>query len=87
MVHRGAEARYPNQLPDLKIALYCDEEEAFAIGCIKLFVNIRRIFRELRKRFVSLGFGGDKYFAQLQAADLIASLARQEASGNITEAV
>jgi hypothetical protein len=42
-------------------------------------VNIRRIFPELRKRFVSLGFGDDKYFAQLHAADLIASLARQDA--------
>jgi hypothetical protein len=79
MVHRAAEARYSNQLPELKIAPYCDEEEAFAIGCIKLFVNIRRTFPELRKRFVSLGLGDDKYFAQLQAADLIASLAGQEA--------
>jgi hypothetical protein len=34
----------------------------------------------MRKRFVSIAFGDDKAFFQLQAADLLASLARQESA-------
>jgi hypothetical protein len=65
--------------PDIHIALCCDEEERYSVECLKLFTNVRRTFPELRERFVSIAFADDKYFPQLQAADLIASLARQEA--------
>jgi hypothetical protein len=65
--------------PDIKVALCCDEEERYSVECLKLFINIRRTIPEMRERFTSIAFADDRYFPQLQAADIIASLARQEA--------
>ena len=78
LIQRCAEQRYPNET-DIKFILCCDEEESYAIDCLKIFINLRMVFPDLRKRFVSFGIADDKHFFQLQAADLIASLVRREA--------
>lgn len=78
-IKRCAEERFQNLDPDIQVGLCCDEEEKTSIDCLRLFINIRRTYPELRKRFVSIGFADDKFFPQIQAADLIASVARQQA--------
>jgi hypothetical protein len=65
--------------PDIRVALCCDEEERYSVECLKLFTNIRRTYPQIRDQFVSIGFADDRFFPQLQAADLTASVARQEA--------
>jgi len=79
LIRQYAEHIYSQVDPDIQIALCCDEEERYSVECLKLFINIKREFPEMRARFPSIGFADDKHFPQLQAADLIASLARQEA--------
>jgi len=78
-IKRCAEDRFQNIDPDIQLGLCCDEEERTSVDCLKLFINIRRTYPEMRKRFVSIGFADDKYFPQIQAADLLSSVARQQA--------
>jgi len=78
-IQRVAEQRYANET-DIKFCLCCDEEESYAQKFIRLFTKIRTIHPDMRRQFVSIAFADDKHFFQLQAADLIASLVRQEAN-------
>jgi hypothetical protein len=80
IIKHYAEIGFQSHAPDIQVALCCDEEEKTAIECLKIFINLRMRYPELRDRFVSFGIADDKYFPQLQAADFLASLARQAAS-------
>jgi hypothetical protein len=85
IIQRCARERYPNET-DIKFVLCCDEEESYAEACLKMFINLRMRFPEMRRTFVSFGIGDDKCFFQLQAADLIASLVRREADRKFYDA-
>jgi len=80
IIKHYAEVGFNSHAPDIQIALSCDEEEKTAIECLKMFINLRMRYPELRQRFVGFGIADDKYFSQLQAADFLASLARQAAA-------
>jgi hypothetical protein len=64
---------------DDKISLMCDDEQQYSVECYKLFTSIRKQDREMRHKFISIGFGDDRHFPQIQAADLFAGLLRHEA--------
>jgi hypothetical protein len=80
IIKHYAEVGFNSHAPDIQISLSCDEEEKTAIECLKIFINLRMRYPELRERFVGFGIADDKYFPQLQAADFLASLARQAAA-------
>jgi hypothetical protein len=79
-IKRCAEERFQFVDPDIELGLCCDEEERTSIDCLKLFISIRRNFPDVRNRFVSIAFADDRFFPQIQAADLLASVARQQAA-------
>jgi hypothetical protein len=80
LIKQWAEHRYVKFMPDVQVSMCCDQEERYSVECLKLFIKLRKEQPEMRKRFVSIAFGDDKAFFQLQAADLLASLARQESA-------
>lgn len=86
IIQRCARERYPNET-DFRFVLCCDEEESYAMECLKIFIKLRKQYTEMRKNFVSFGIADDKAFFQLQAADLIASLIRREADRKFNNAL
>jgi hypothetical protein len=77
VIAKCARQRFPNET-NIKIALNCDDEEANSVKCLKLYTNLRMRYPEIKRDYISIGFGDDKSFFQLQAADMLASLVRQE---------
>ena len=64
---------------DDRISLVCDDDEATAWDCYQHYRMIRRAEDVVRRKTVSLTFANDEYFPALQAADMVAGLARHEA--------
>ena len=71
---------------ELKIALVCDDEEAYSMECYRLYRKLKAQDAEARKPFTSIAFGDDADHTQLQAADMLASLTRLEAARQINQA-
>jgi hypothetical protein len=65
--------------PDDRIGLICDFDNATAWDCFRHWKGIRVKHPLIRKLTVSLAFADDEYFPALQAADMVAYLARLEA--------
>jgi hypothetical protein len=59
--------------------IICDDEEEKAWSMYSLYRRIKLLYPDARKRLVSLSFADDEVFSPLQAADLVCSLARQQA--------
>lgn len=59
------------------VSLTCDDEEKYSVECYKIYTGIRKEDHRIRRRFISVGFGDDFHFPQLQAADLFAGLLRR----------
>lgn len=78
ILHRSSE--YYVRESDIHVSVVCDEEEKYSVECLKIYTKLRLSYPDLRRTFVSIGFGDDKYYSQLQAADFIASVARQAAA-------
>jgi hypothetical protein len=64
---------------DDAVSLMCDDEEHYSVECYKIFTGIRKADHRVRRHFISIGFGDDYHFPQLQAADLFARLLRLDA--------
>lgn len=64
---------------DDRISLICDDEQKYSVECYKIYTGIRSEDHGIRRGFISIGFGDDYHFPQLQAADLFAGLSRLEA--------
>jgi hypothetical protein len=64
---------------DDKISIVCDHDLETAWDCFRHYNGIRRAHDLIRKQTISLSFADDEYFPALQAADMIAYLARLEA--------
>jgi hypothetical protein len=64
---------------DDRIILICDDDAETAWTCYTHYRGIRRVHDDIRKKTISLAFADDKYFPALQAADMVAWLARREA--------
>ena len=65
--------------PDDKISIICDFDLETAWDCFRHYNGVRKAHDRVRKQTVSLSFANDEYFPALQAADMIAYLARLEA--------
>jgi hypothetical protein len=65
--------------PEPRISIVCDENHKYAQQYLEAFHRARQILPHLRKTIVSIGFADDKFFEQLQVADFLASIMRQEA--------
>lgn len=64
---------------DDRIAIVCDHDNETAPGFWSHYQGIRRAYEPLRNLTVSISFADDDYFPSLQAADMVAYLARLEA--------
>ena len=64
---------------DDRISIICDDDMETAPQCYMHYRGIRRAHEEVRQKTVALTFANDKYFPALQAADMLAYLARLEA--------
>ncbi len=64
---------------EINVSFICDDGEDTALPCYKFYRQIRKLNPIWRDRLVSLSFADDKKFPGLQAADMLASLARLEA--------
>jgi hypothetical protein len=61
--------------PDGSLFLFCDWEDGFDALCCKLLAKLRIERPDLGHRVKVLSFADDMWFAQLQAADMLAYLA------------
>jgi hypothetical protein len=61
------------------LSVVCDYDMETAWDCYRHYQGVRKAHDVVRKKTVSIGFADDKYFPALQAADLMAFLARHEA--------
>lgn len=66
-------------LPEDQISLICDDDAETAWTCYQHYRAVRRVHNLVRKKTVGLCFADDKHFPALQAADMVAVLARLEA--------
>ncbi len=64
---------------DDRISVICDDDEDTAWDCYQHYRGIRRARADVRKRTISISFADDEHFPALQAADMVAFLARLEA--------
>ena len=62
-----------------KIRIVCDHDLETSWDCYKHYNGVRRAHDLIRRQTVSLSFADDEYFPALQAADMLAYLARLEA--------
>jgi hypothetical protein len=65
--------------PDDRIALFCDDDLQTAWDCYRHYRGVKKVDGKGRKLAVLLSFADDEYFPALQAADMVAYLARHEA--------
>ena len=65
--------------PDDKINITCDFDLETAFSCFQHLKAVQRIHPQVRERVISLSFAVDDYLPALQAADMIAYIARLEA--------
>lgn len=71
---------YINGRANDQMAITCDDEEMYSTEVYKIFTRLRTEEPKMRERFISISFADDRFFPQLQAADLFASIARQRAA-------
>jgi hypothetical protein len=62
-----------------KISLICDDEEEAAWPMYQLFRKVKIMYPDAREKLRAITFADDRWSFGLQAADLVVSLARQEA--------
>jgi len=61
------------------LSVVCDYDMETAWDCYRHYQGVRRAHDVVRKKTASISFADDRYFPALQAADLMAFLARHEA--------
>jgi hypothetical protein len=64
---------------DDRLSIICDDDAKTAWGCYSHYRAIRKLRPEVNKKAISISFADDKIFPALQAADMVAFLARLEA--------
>lgn len=70
---------YLKSVPGSEANIIVDDEEKYFVECYKLMARFKRGSPETRKCFISMCAADDEKFPQLQAADLLAYLTRNEA--------
>lgn len=78
ILHRSRE-HFPGE-QDIHVAVAFDNEDKYSADLLKIFVKLRRDYADFKNFFVSIAFGDDKYYPHLQAADMMAAIARQKAA-------
>jgi hypothetical protein len=64
---------------DDRISIICDHDQDTAWACYQHYRGVRNAHEAVRKKTVAISFADDEYFPALQAADMVAFLARLEA--------
>jgi hypothetical protein len=64
---------------DDRLSIICDDDSETAWSCYEHYRAVRKVHPIAQKKVVSLSFSDDRYFPGLQAADMVAFLARLEA--------
>jgi hypothetical protein len=63
-----------------RLCIVCDEDPETAVTCYAHYRAVKDSWKQARKQAVSISFANDFYFPALQAADMVAGLARLEAN-------
>lgn len=84
-------ARALAELPDLvqqedQVAVVCDFDKETAGVCYQHYLGMREASDEIRQKITSLCFEDDEAVPALQAADMVAYLARREAANKFRQA-
>jgi Protein of unknown function (DUF3800) len=64
---------------DDKVSIICDDDEFTAWDCYRHYREVGKADWRIQKKAVAITFANDKHFPALQAADMVAFLARHEA--------
>jgi hypothetical protein len=64
---------------DDRLNIVCDDDPETALVCYEHYRAIRAAYKKAKKKAISISFADDFYFPALQAADMVAMLARNEA--------
>lgn len=70
---------------DDTISVICDHDESTAAQCYQYYRRFRSLVPEAGRKLVSMSFSDDNVFTPLQAADMLASLVRLEATRKFTQ--
>jgi Protein of unknown function (DUF3800) len=65
---------------DERITMTCDEDEGTAWNCYRFYKQVKKVHRDIRKRFGAITFADDIHFPALQAADMLSFLCREQAN-------
>ena len=65
---------------DDRLSIICDDDVTTAWDCYVHYRSVGKAAPEIQKKAVSIAFANDKHFPALQAADMVAFLARQQAN-------
>ena len=71
--------------PSDKVSLIFDDDEETAWQFYRLYRRLKQKWPRARSTFRAMSFGDDRFFSGLQAADLVASIIRQEVSVDIAK--
>jgi hypothetical protein len=66
--------------PDSQITINCDYDNQTAWNFFEIFKRLKHLDPKARKSLIALTFADDKHFPALQAADMVSSLLRLEAT-------
>ena len=61
-----------------RFSLICDDDQSTALNCYKLYSRVKTVTPDVKRKMISITFADDEHFPSLQAADLLASICRQE---------
>jgi len=70
---------FSSATPDVSVNVICDDDPLKACSMYKLYNRFLQTHTKARKMFRSIAFADDKFYPQLQAADLLAWVGRAEA--------
>jgi hypothetical protein len=65
---------------DSRISIVCDHDNQTAWNFLEIYKRLKHLFPKYRKSLIAITFADDNHFPALQAADMISSLLRLEAS-------
>jgi hypothetical protein len=62
-----------------KVSFICDDDEQSAVSFFRLYRRLKNVWPDAKKKLMGISFVDDQVLFALQAADLVAALARLEA--------
>ena len=63
-----------------RITMTCDEDEGTSWNCYRLYKQVKKVHKDIRRRLGAITFADDVHFPALQAADMLSFLCREQAN-------